>query len=75
MLQQEQPDDYAIATGSHKLEDFVACVGLDWREHVIDASLLRPTDIAFSRGNPAKARERLRWQAQQDGRCGANGGS
>jgi GDPmannose 4,6-dehydratase len=70
MLQQEQPDDYAIATGeSRKLEDFVAaafaCVGLDWREHVvIDASLLRPTDIAFSRGNPAKARERLGWQAQ-----------
>lgn len=70
MLQQEQPDDYAIATGeSSKLEEFVAavftCLGLDWREHiVIDASLLRPTDIAVGRGNPAKARERLGWQAQ-----------
>ena len=59
MLQQEQPDDYVIATGkSHKLQDFVAaafaCVGLDWHEHVvIDASLLRPTDIAVGRGNPA----------------------
>lgn len=70
MLQQEQPDDYVIATGeSHKLEDFVAaaftCVGLDWHEHVtIDDSLLRPTDIAVGRGNPAKAREKLGWLAQ-----------
>jgi len=40
-------------------------VGLDWREHVvIDASLLRPTDIAVGRGNPSKAREQLGWQAQ-----------
>ncbi|MGK7872342.1 MAG: GDP-mannose 4,6-dehydratase, partial [Xenococcaceae cyanobacterium] len=70
MLQQDRPDDYVIATGeSHKLEEFVAaafaCVGLDWHEHVvIDASLLRPTDLAISRGNPAKAREKLGWQAQ-----------
>jgi GDPmannose 4,6-dehydratase len=70
MLQQEKPEDYAIATGeSHKLEEFVAaafaCVGLDWRKHVfIDASLLRPTDIAVGRGNPAKARQQLGWQAQ-----------
>ncbi len=70
MLQQKQPDDYVIATGeSHKLEDFVAaafaCVGLDWREHVtVDASLLRPTDIAIGRGNPSKAKQFLGWQAQ-----------
>ena len=70
MLQQDEPDDYALATGeSHPLEDFVAAafawVGLDWHEHIIiDASLLRPTDIAIGRGNPAKAREKLGWQAQ-----------
>ncbi len=70
MLQQQEPDDYAIATGeSCKLEDFVAAafayVGLDWREHVvIDASLLRPTDIAVGRGNPSKASAELGWQAQ-----------
>lgn len=70
MLQQDQPDDYAIATGeSCSLEQFVAaafnCVGLDWREYVVtDTSLLRPTDLAFSRGNPAKAKEKLGWQAQ-----------
>ncbi len=70
MLQQDQPDDYAIATGSsYKLEEFVAaafdCLGLNWQDHVVtDASLLRPTDLAISRGNPAKAREQLGWQAQ-----------
>lgn len=70
MMQQEQPDDFVIATGeTSKLEDFVAevfaCLDLDWREHVVvDASLFRPTDIAVSRGNPVKAREKLGWQAQ-----------
>ena len=35
-------------------------VGLDWREYVVsDKGLCRPTDIAVSRGNPSKARERL----------------
>ena len=70
MLQHPEADDYAIATGeSHKLEDFVAeafaCLGLNWRDHTVtDASLLRPTDLAVSRGNPAKAKEKLGWQAQ-----------
>jgi GDPmannose 4,6-dehydratase len=70
MLQHQEPDDYAIATGeSRKLEDFVAaafaCVGLDWQEHVVtDASLLRPTDLAISKGNPAKANLKLGWEAQ-----------
>ena len=70
MLQQEQPDDYVIATGeSCTLADFVArafeCVGLNWQDHVdTDASLLRPTDLAISRGNPAKAKHQLGWQAQ-----------
>jgi GDPmannose 4,6-dehydratase len=68
MLQQEQPDDYAIATGhSSKLEEFVAeaftCVNLNWQDHVVtDASLLRPTDLAISRGNPAKAKAKLGWE-------------
>ena len=70
MLQQSDPDDYAIATGeSYRLEEFVAkafeCVGLDWHKHVVtDASLLRPTDLAISRGNPAKAKTKLGWQAK-----------
>ncbi len=70
MLQKTQPDDYVIATGeTHKLEDFVAAafayVGLDWHDHVVtDAALLRPTDIAIGRANPAKAKEKLGWQPQ-----------
>ncbi len=70
MLQQSQPDDYVIATGeSYKLESFVTAafevLGLNWRDHVVsDSSLLRPTDLAISRGNPAKARAQLAWQAQ-----------
>ena len=70
MLQQEQPDDYVIATGeSSSLEDFVstafASLNLDWREHlVIDNSLLRPTDLEVGRGNPAKAKHKLAWQAK-----------
>jgi GDPmannose 4,6-dehydratase len=70
MLQQDQPDDYVIATGAtHKLEEFVAEVfsylGLDWQKYVeVDRTLLRPTDIAVSRGNATKAKEKLGWQAK-----------
>jgi GDPmannose 4,6-dehydratase len=70
ILQQERPDDFVIATGeTHRLEDFVAeafrLIGLDWRKHVeTDPALLRPTDLAVSRANPAKAREKLGWEAK-----------
>lgn len=70
MLQQEEPDDYVIATGeSSSLEEFVAAafasLDLDWRNYVvIDNSLLRPTDLAVGRGNPAKAKNKLGWQAK-----------
>ncbi len=69
MLQQPQPDDYVIATGkTHSLEDFVAEVfsnlNLHWQDHVVtDLSLLRPTDIARSQGNPTKAKQQLGWQS------------
>ena len=70
MLQQEKPEDFVIATGeSHSLEEFVetafSTVGLHWRDHVVlDPALLRPTDLMAGRGNPAKAREKLGWQAR-----------
>ncbi len=70
MLQQDEPADFVIATGKlHSLEDFVetafSIVGLNWRNHVIvDRSLLRPIDIEVGWGNPARAREKLGWQAQ-----------
>jgi GDPmannose 4,6-dehydratase len=69
MLQQEQPDDYIIATGeTSSLQEFVATafarVGLDWRDHVeTDSSLLRPTDLMVGKANPAKALAKLGWQA------------
>ena len=69
LLQQDTPDDYVIATGqSYSLEAFVAAsfaeVGLDWQSHVdIDAALFRPSEIAYSAGNPEKALKRLGWRA------------
>ena len=70
ILQQDQADDFVIATGkSHKLEEFLAasffCVGLDWHDHVvIDPALFRPTDLSVGKGNPAKAHEMLGWRAK-----------
>ena len=70
MLQQERSDDYAISTGeSYKLAELIEIafrlVGLDWREDVVsDKGLCRPTDLAVSRGNPAKAMEKLGWVAK-----------
>lgn len=70
MLQQEEAEDYAIATGeSYALQDFVisafATVGLNWQDYVeVDQSLYRPTDISVGRGNPTKAAEKLGWKAQ-----------
>jgi GDPmannose 4,6-dehydratase len=72
ILQQDQPGDYVIATGhTHSLKDFVdqvfKTVGLESEDHVqSDATLLRPYDIPISKGNPAKAAEKLGWRAQVD---------
>ncbi len=70
ILQLEEAVDLVIATGqTHSLQDFVAAafaeVGLDWSEHVeIDETLRRPTDIAYSAGNPAKAQKLICWRAE-----------
>ena len=70
MLQQQEPDDYVIATGeTYSLQAFVetafSCVGLDWKNCVeSDNNLYRPTDIAVGRGNPTKAEQKLGWKAQ-----------
>jgi len=69
MLQEEEPSDFVIATGeTNTLEDFISVafesVGLDWHQHVVsDASLLRPSEILISRGNPSKALRKLHWSA------------
>lgn len=70
MLQQDEPDDYVIATGrTRSLQDFVETVfsalQLDWRAHIETSNALRrPTEIQASRANPAKARAKLDWHAR-----------
>ena len=68
MLQQDEPDDYVIASGElHSVEQLVQFafehVGLDWHEHVhIDESLKRgKAELHDLVGDPTKARERLGW--------------
>jgi GDPmannose 4,6-dehydratase len=69
MLQQDEPEDYVIATGrTYSLEDFVEAVfsnlGLDWHEHVdFNQDLQRPTDIDVSSADPVKAEKKLGWKA------------
>jgi GDPmannose 4,6-dehydratase len=72
MLQQDEPDDYVIATGvSHSVRDLVAeafgHVGLDWKRHVVtDPALLRPAEVDHLIGDPTKARVRLGWTPTVD---------
>ena len=68
MLQQDEPDDYVIATGRlHTVEELVASAfdhaGLDWRQYVhIDESLKRgKAELHRLVGDPSRARERLGW--------------
>jgi GDPmannose 4,6-dehydratase len=70
MLQQEQPDDYVIATGiSHSVRDLVQVafghVGLDWQQHVeLDPKMIRPAEVEHLIGDSTKARTQLHWQPQ-----------
>jgi GDPmannose 4,6-dehydratase len=68
MLQQDEPDDYVVASGiTHSVRELVQCafdhVGLDWQEYVhIDESLRRGrAELHDLVGDAAKARERLDW--------------
>jgi GDPmannose 4,6-dehydratase len=67
MLQQDQPDDYVIATGeSHSVQELVEIAfghaGLDWRKHVkLDPAFLRPAEVDHLIGDPAKAQGALGW--------------
>jgi len=68
MLQQDQPDDYVIATGrTHSVRELLeiafAHVGLDYRQHVeIDPNLLRPAEVHHLRGDSSKARKTFGWE-------------
>lgn len=68
MLQQEQPDDYVIATGeTHSVKEFLELafnhVNLNWEDYVaFDERYLRPAEVDLLIGDPAKANAKLGWQ-------------
>ncbi len=68
MLQQDKPDDYAIATGeTHSVREFAEKVfsklGLDYHEHVaVDPRYFRPTEVDVLLGDASKAKKALGWQ-------------
>jgi GDPmannose 4,6-dehydratase len=71
MLQQDEPDDYVIATGeTHSVEEFLTLtfekVGLGgWRNFVRhDPKFLRPAEVDLLIGDPSKAKEKLGWQPE-----------
>jgi GDPmannose 4,6-dehydratase len=67
-LQQEQPEDYVLASGvGHTVADLVetafACVGLEAERYVhVDPKLVRAPERTASIGDPSKAREQLAWK-------------
>jgi GDPmannose 4,6-dehydratase len=68
MLQQEEPDDYVIATGeTHSVREFLGEVfgqlDLDWNDYVeIDPRYYRPAEVEVLLGDASKAKEHLDWQ-------------
>jgi len=72
MLQQDEPDDYVVATGvtnsvGRLVELAFEHAGLDPDAHVrTDPALLRPAEVDLLVGDAAKARERLEWSPTVD---------
>lgn len=70
MLQQDKPDDYVVATGrTTTVRDMCQIafshVGLNYEDHlVIDPKFFRPAEVDVLLGNPAKAREKMGWEAK-----------
>ena len=70
MLQQEQPEDYVIATGNqYSVREFAdaafSYLDLDYRDHVvIDPQFLRPADVETLVGDATKAKKNLGWSCQ-----------
>jgi GDPmannose 4,6-dehydratase len=68
MMQQDEPDDYVIATGeTHSVREFVEIVfgklGLDYKKHVsIDPKYFRPTEVDILLGDATKAKKKLGWE-------------
>jgi len=68
MLQQNEPDDYVIATGeSYSVREFLeqafGQAGLDWQDYVkIDPRYFRPAEVDYLLGDSTKAKEQLGWK-------------
>ncbi len=68
MLQQDEPDDYVVATGeTHSVREFAEIafghVGLDWEQSVkTDPEFLRPAEVDQLVGDPSKAKSELGWE-------------
>ncbi|HEY6192880.1 MAG TPA: GDP-mannose 4,6-dehydratase [Bacteroidota bacterium] len=68
MMQQDQPEDYIIATGeTHTVKEFLeeafGCAGLDWQKHVkIDPRYYRPAEVDLLLGDASKAKRKLGWE-------------
>jgi GDPmannose 4,6-dehydratase len=68
MLQQDQPDDYVVATGeTHSIKEFLDeafnYVNLTWENYVeFDARYLRPAEVELLIGDPSKAQQKLGWK-------------
>jgi GDPmannose 4,6-dehydratase len=67
MLQQDNPDDYVIATGeTHSIREFLdlsfGLAGLEWQKYVeIDPRYYRPAEVDVLIGDAAKAKKQLGW--------------
>jgi len=73
MLQQEEPDDYVIATGStYSVKDFLreafSCIGIeDYKNYVVqDPEFMRPAEVDYLLGIADKAKEKLNWNQKID---------
>lgn len=70
MLQQDEPDDYVIATGDqHTVSEFAqaafAHLGLDYRDYVVtDPQFLRPAEVDTLLGDATKAKQKLGWSCK-----------
>jgi GDPmannose 4,6-dehydratase len=68
MLQQDQPDDYVVATNeTHSIREFLDLafghVNLDWNDYVeFDPRYLRPAEVDLLIGDSTKARQQLGWE-------------
>jgi GDPmannose 4,6-dehydratase len=68
MLQQDEPDDYVIATGqTHSVREFAQLAfdyaGLDYKKYVVvDPDFYRPAEVSLLLGNPSKAQAELGWR-------------